>query len=116
MTRYTGNDEKRFFLVQRGDCKFWTGDGFSHVLDNAKVFRDHGTAATAIAALQYQQYKGKPVRAFRLESSIVLAADDVGEISMEALAAYIRKSLRLNMDNSVHGDGPVEGSSVRPEC
>ena len=111
--RYIGSDSSRLFTIQRGDFRFWTGDGFSHILDNAKIFHDHDAAATAIAALQYQQYKGKPVRAFKLELSIVLAADDVEEISMEALAAYIRKSLRLNVDNSVYGDGPVEGSLVQ---
>jgi len=111
--RYTGNDEQRLFLVQRGDFKFWMGDGFSHIHDKAKVFHDHDSAATAVAAIQYQQFKGKPVRAFKLELDIVLAADGVEEISKEALVEYIRNSLRLNMDNSVHGDGPVEGSFVQ---
>ena len=110
--RYIGSDSSRLFTIQRGDFKFWTGDGFSRVLDMAKIFHDHDSAATAVAALQYQQYKGKPVRAFKLELDIVLAADGIEEISMEALAAYIRKSLKLNVD-SVHGDGPVEGSFVQ---
>ncbi|MBY0458207.1 MAG: hypothetical protein K2V38_12775 [Gemmataceae bacterium] len=77
------------------------------------MFRDHDSAATAVAALQYQQYSGKPVRAFKLELSIVLAADDVGAISMEALAEYIKNAIKLNVDNFLHGNGPVEGSFVQ---
>lgn len=74
--RYIGSDFCRMYTIQRGDFKFWTGDGWSLILDKAKVYRDHGSAATAVSALQYQQYKGLPVRAFKMELSIILAADD----------------------------------------
>jgi len=83
------------------------------VLDKAKVFHDHGAAATAVAALQYQQYKGLPVRAFKLELSIVLAAGDVGAISREALTKWLAQALRLDVSNVEYGDGPVEGSFVQ---
>ena len=111
--RYMGNDEKRLFLIQRGDFQFFTGDGFSRILDKAKVFHDHNSAATAVAALQYQQYKGKPVRAFKLELSIIIAADGVENISVEALTKYIAEAFRLDVSNSDFGDGPVEGSFVQ---
>ena len=111
--RYIGSDAAMRYVLQRGDLKFWTGDGFSRVLDNAKVYHTHDAAATAVAALQYQQYKGKPIRAFKLELSIVLAADDVGAISTEEMTKWLAQALRLDVANSVFGDGPVEGSFVQ---
>jgi len=111
--RYIGQDHARMFTIQRGDFKYWDGSGWSRILDKAKVFHDHKTAAEAVTALQYQQYKGKPIRAFKLELSIVLAADDVENISQEALANYIIAALRLDVDNGVFGDGPVQGSFVQ---
>lgn len=111
--RYIGSDAARRYVLQRGDFMFWTGDGFSRILDKAKVFRDHDSAATAVTALQYQQFKGKPVREFRMELSIVLAADEVEEISQEALAKWIAAAFRLDVSNSDYGDGPVEGSFVQ---
>ncbi len=111
--RFVGPDDKRKYLVQRGDFKFWTGDGFSRILDMAKVFRDHGEAATTLAALQYQQYKGLPVRAFKMELSFLLAADDVEGIGLEQIKTYIRTAFKLSVENSVHGDGPVDGSFVQ---
>lgn len=111
--RYIGSDESRMFTIQRGDFAFWTGDGFSRILDKAKVFHDHDSAATAVAALQYRQHKGKPIRAFKLELGIVLAADDVGAISTESLTKWLAEALRLDVENSVFGDGPVEGSFVQ---
>jgi len=89
--RHIGTDSCRLFTIQRGDFKAWTGDSWSKVLDKAKVFHDHGAAATAVAALQYAQYKGLPVRAFK----------------------YIAAALRLDVENNLHGDGPVGGSFVQ---
>jgi len=113
MVRYTGADHARRFVIQRGDFKYWTGDEWDKVLDKAKVFTDHKTAQTTCAALQYQRYKGKPIRAFKVEVNIVLAADEVSEITQEALLKYLSCSLRLDMENSLYGDGPVEGSFVQ---
>lgn len=113
MVRYTGADHARRFVIQRGDGKFWTGEGYSKIMDSAKVFTDHKTAQTTCSALQYQKYKGKQMRTFKVEVSIALAADDVGSISPAVLAEYLSKALRIDMENSVHGDGPVEGSFVQ---
>ena len=65
------------------------------------------------AALQYQQYQGLPIRTFRIEVSITLAADEVETICKEDLADYIRSALHLDVANSDFGDGPVEGSFVQ---
>lgn len=113
MIRYAGRDGFRTFHIQRSDFKFWTGDGWSRILDMAQVFRDHKTAQITCAALQYEQYRGLPIRTFRIEVSITLAADEVETISKEDLADYIRSALRLDVANSDFGDGPVEGSFVQ---
>ena len=75
--RYIGSSCSRMHTIQRGDFAYWTGDGWSRVLDMAKVYHEYDAAATTVAALQYRQYRGLPVRAFKMELSIVLAADDV---------------------------------------
>jgi hypothetical protein len=113
MIRYIGTDAARRFLLQRGDYKFWTGEGWSKILDCAKIFYDHGAAQRACGAIQYRQYRGKPLRTFRIEMAITLVADDVEAITEEALARYIAEALRIDIENSVHGDGPVAGSFVQ---
>jgi hypothetical protein len=111
--RYIGADHARRFCLQRADYKFWTGDGWDAALDSAKVFRDHGAAAQACAAIQYRKYKGKPLRTFKIELAVTLVADAVEDISREALVRYIAEALRIDVENTVHGDGPVEGSFVQ---
>jgi hypothetical protein len=111
--RYIGADHARRFILQRADYKFWTGDGWDAALDSAKVFYDHDTAAQACAAIQYRQYKGKPLRTFKVELAVTLVADAVEDISREALVRYIAEALRIDVENTVHGDGPVEGSFVQ---
>ena len=113
--RYLGSDvASRLFCIQRGDSKYWTGDsGWSRILDNARIFHTHKAAQMTCAALQYQQYQGLPIRTFRIEVSITLAADEVETICKEDLADYIRSALRLDVANSDFGDGPVEGSFVQ---
>jgi hypothetical protein len=113
MVRYTGTDENRRFVIQRGDFSYWTGEKWSKILDNAKVFNDHKSAQTTCSALQYQRYKGKPIRTFKVEVSLTLAADDVANITPQQLAEYLSKAMRLDVENSVFGDGPVDGSFVQ---
>lgn len=111
--RYIGSSCSRMHTIQRGDFAYWTGDGWSRVLDMAKVFRDYDAAATTVAALQYRQYRGLPIRAFKMELSFLLAADDVGGITVEQIKKYIANSIKLSVDNDVNGDGPVDGSFVQ---
>jgi hypothetical protein len=114
MIRYIGADHARRYVLQRGDYKFWTGHGgWSKILDCAKVFYDHGAAQKACAAIQYRQYEGKPLRTFKIELAVTLVADDVADISRESLVKYIAEALRIDVENSVYGDGPVEGSFVQ---
>jgi hypothetical protein len=113
MVRYTGADHARRFVIQRGDGKFWTGEGYSKIMDSAKVFNDHKTAQITCSALQYQKHKGKPIRTFKVEVNITLTADDVDSVSQEMLTDWLSKALRIDIENSVHGDGPVEGSFVQ---
>ena len=111
--RYIGPDFARMFTIQRGDFMYWDGDGWTKILDCAKVFHDHKSAGTTVAALQYQQYKGKPIRSFKLELSITLAADNVSEITQAQLEKFIIAAVQIEVENSVFGDGPVEGSFVQ---
>lgn len=111
--RYIGADHARRYCLQRADYKFWTGDSWDVALDSAKVFYDHDAAAQACAAIQYRQYKGKPLRTFKIELAVTLVADAVEAISQEALARYIAEAVRIDVENAVYGDGPVDGSFVQ---
>jgi hypothetical protein len=113
LVRYFGADWNRYHCLQRGDGHFWTGDGWSKILDCAKVYRQHRDAQRACVALQRQQYGGKPMRTFRLEVAVALVADDVHEINTEQLADFIGKAVRIDIESSVFNDGPVEGSYVQ---
>src|SRR4051812_31589651 len=78
--RYCGTSANRFHVLQRGDGLIWTGDGWSRVMDCAKIFRSHKDAQVAYAALARQRYGGKPMRTFRMEIAVALVADNVEDI------------------------------------
>ena len=111
--RYCGSDSNRFHILQRGNGDIWTGDGWSRILDCAKHFREYRDAQMECAALQRQQYGGKPQRTFKLEMTVSLVADDVDDITPEQLAKFISRAARIQMESSQFGDGPVEGSFVQ---
>jgi len=113
LIRYFGADWNRYHCLQRGDGMFWTGEGWSSVLDCARTYRLHKDAQIACAALQRCQYGGKPMRTFKMEVVVALVADDVHEISTEQLAEFIGKAVRLDVESSLYGDGPVEDSFVQ---
>lgn len=113
MIRYMGPDHARQFVIQRGDDQFWTGGGFSRVLDTAKVFRDHKRAQAAVTAIQHRRYGDKPVRSFRLEVEVTLVADDADGVSRDVLIRFLADAMRIDFETSVFGDGPVEESLVQ---
>ncbi len=115
MIRYTSTDAARRYVLQRGDYKFWDGEGWDERLDHARVFASHRTAQKACTALQYRQYKGKKARTFNVEMTITLVADEVETINLGVLACYLANAMRIDMENSVHGDGPVKGSFVKAQ-
>lgn len=110
--RYCGSSANRFHVLQRGDGQFWSGDGWSRILDCAKHFRLHRDAQRECAALARRRYGGKPMRTFAMEITVALVADDVDDISKEQLADYIARAVRVDVENSIYGNGPVEGSFV----
>jgi hypothetical protein len=112
LIRYCGSSANRFHILQRGDGQIWTGDGWSRVMDCAAIFRSHKDAQRACAALARQRYGGKPMRTFRMEVAVALIADRVEDISQEQLADFIAQAVRIDVENSLHGDGPVEESFV----
>jgi hypothetical protein len=112
LVRYCGAAANRFHVLQRGDGQFWTGDGWSRVMDCAAIFRSHKDAQRACAALARRRYGGKPMRTFRMEVAVALVADEVNDISEEQLSDFIAKAVRVDVENSLHNDGPIEGSFV----
>jgi len=112
LVRYCGPDEKRVFCLQRADNMFWDGEGWVEGLNRAKLYNDHKTAQAACRVLQYDRHKGKPLRAFNVNMVVTLVADDVGSITKESLVKYIASALRLDLETSIYGDGPTDGSYV----
>ena len=113
LIRYCGSDSNRYHILQRGNGDIWTGDGWSRIMDCAKVFREYRDAQLVCAALQRQQYGGKPQRTFKLEMAVSLVADDVDDITQEQLAKFISRAVRIEIESSQFGDGPVDGSFVQ---
>ena len=111
LIRYVGADWHRQHILQRGSGEFWTGDGWSKIRDCARVFRLHKDAQKACATLQRQQYGGKPMRTFKMEAVVALVAEE--EISIEQLTEFISRAVRIDIESSLHGDGPVAGSFVQ---
>lgn len=110
--RYTGPDHARRFCLQRADHTFWNGDRWVEELSEAKLYKDHKTAQAACSVLQYDRYKGKPVRSFNINMVVTLVADDVENISRDDLIKYITTAMRIDLETSVYGDGPTDTSFV----
>ena len=109
MIRYMGADHARRFVIQRADHKLWTGKAWSKILDCARVFKDHTSAGKACVAIQHKRHRGKKLRTFRVEMTIALVAEEVEEISREALVKFLAEAVRIEVESSIHGDGPVDG-------
>ena len=107
MIRYLGANHSRF-VIQRGDDKFWTGNGWSRILDCAEVFREHKDAQAVTRAIQQQRFRGQPVRRFRVELTLTLTGNDVGHVNRDMLMKYLADAVRIDIATSEHGDGPVE--------
>ncbi len=112
LIRYCGSDSNRFHILQRASGDIWTGDGWSRILDCAKIFREHRDAQRECVALQRRQYGGKPMRTFKLEMTVSLVAKNVDDITQEQLAEFISRAVRIEIESSQFGDGPVEWSFV----
>lgn len=106
MVRFVGTDDDRKFLLQRGDNWFWTGDGFSPYRDDAQEFADKREADLARHALKYDEYRGKPMRTFKLTVSLTVIGDAVKGLTVQELAAFLVKAMHVNIDTGSHGDGP----------
>ena len=111
--RYFGPDHHRMYCLQRANGQFWTGIGWNKILDCAKIYRRQRDAGRDCARLQNKQYRGLPLRTFKVELRVALVGEDVELIGEDALSEYLAEAAVVTLENSVHGDGPVEGSFVR---
>ncbi len=111
--RYIDTDDTRTFVLQRADGLVWNGGGWSKAMHEAHIFFRYDHAVAAYAALMYARHRGKPMRTFKLEMTLTLVADNVEQISPEAFARYVSNAVRVQTENTEHGDGPVPGSYVQ---
>jgi hypothetical protein len=108
MVRYLGSDGNRYHVVQRGDGLFWTGRGWSRILDCAEIFRGHRDAQARCIAIQRMRYRGKPARSYRLEVTVTLCGNDVAHVTEDKLVRFLQDAVRIDVESSVFGDGPLE--------
>lgn len=107
MIRYLSANHSRF-VIQRGDDKFWTGDGWSKLLDCAEIFREHQDAQAVARIIQQRRFRGQPVRRFKVEVTLTLTGKDVGHVNHDRMVKYLADAVRIDIATSEHGDGPVE--------
>ena len=107
--RFFGPDSNRRYAVQRGDGAFWSGEGWSPILDCAKIFHNYGDAGVACRAIQRSRYRRKPVRRYRAEVTVEVIGDDVAHVTNGMLAEYLGKAVRVEVATTDHGDGPLAG-------
>lgn len=53
------------------------------------------------------------MRTFKMEAVVALVADEVQEIGIEQLTEFISCAVRIDIESSLYGDGPIEGSYVQ---
>jgi hypothetical protein len=111
--RYMGNGVARTFLIERGDKKYWTGRNWTKNIDKAKMYPDHKSAQKACVAFQHEKYQGMPLRTFKVETEIKLVGDEIENLSEEALARFIAEAVRIDIENVIYGDGPLDNSFVQ---
>ena len=115
MIRYLGmaSETERFHVIQRATGEFWTGEGWSKILDCAKLFRRHRDAQRECAAIQYRRWRGKPQRTYKIEVHVTLVADEIGAISHEEVRQFLSDAVRLDVETSIFGSGPGENSYLQ---
>jgi hypothetical protein len=111
--RYIGPDSAREYVVQRGDKMFWDGENWVDSIDSAKKYMAHKTAQVAVASMMSRRHRGKPTRKFKFEMVVTLADEKVRNIPTSTLLAWLRNALRIDIENSVYGDGPTDESYVK---
>ena len=108
-----GSDERRRFVIQRGDHKFWTGKKWSSALNDATVFASHRVAQGACNDIYTSEYGGKPTRTFRCTLEINLVGDDAAKVSREMLLRFVCDAVRIDVATADYGDGPLDDTLVQ---
>lgn len=108
--RYTGPDHKRTYIIQRGDGKFWTGRNWSNKLSDAENFTSHKTAQAAVSAIQYERWKGRPVKVFKAEIIFTVVGDE--PVSEEEMKDWVAEAVRIDVETTQHGDGPRDNYMI----
>jgi hypothetical protein len=110
MIRFLGQDERRLFVIQRADQRYWSDGEWVSALDAAQVFKSYVKARQTCRAIQRKRYAGKPLRAFKCELTITLVGDSIEGVSLEMLRRFMTEAVRIEVDTWAYGDGPIEGS------
>lgn len=103
--RYIGNEDfSRRFLLQRQDGHFYTGRGWTHALDKARLYDKVSTAQRAYHAVQNRKYRGQRKRKFRVQLHLTVRGN--GRFSADDLRRFLAQALHLNFDTAAAGNGP----------
>jgi hypothetical protein len=103
--RFTIRDNRR--LVDH----FWTGQGWSRRLQDARLFADPELASkTALALTLRHLRRHEPRRLFLL--TVVVRVHAPEDVSSHDVETYLKDALRVGVDHKRYGTGPTTDSLV----
>lgn len=113
MIRYTGGDFRRRFIIERGDHRFWTSEGWSPAVEDSMLFASHHMAQKKCNEIYDVEYGGKPTRTFHCSVEVTVVGDEVARVSREMLLRFLYDAVRIDVATADYGDGPLEDTLVQ---
>lgn len=90
---------------------FWTGEGWSRRLRDARLYHDPDDVATTVARLTRKHLRRhQPNRLFTMTVVVRVHADE--SVSRQDVERYLRDALVVGVDHERYGTGPTPNSLV----
>lgn len=112
--RLLGQPDHRRFVIRdarRLIDMFWTGDGWSRKLREARLYHDPKSVATTIDRLTRRHLRRHgQKRLYVLPLIVRVHADE--SVSRAAVERYLRDAMIIDVDHQTYGTGPTPNSLV----
>ncbi len=104
---WTGSLDHPRFVIHNGEDQFWSGEGWTARLKQARLYHTHQDAAKEYTELAERHFDGKPVRMFEGIVRVKVYGDRA--FSINDLQEFLTKGATLVMLHEA-GYGPVSDS------
>lgn len=100
----TGTSQHPRFLIADPQYKFWTGDRWTDVEAEGRLYVSVNDAGRAIQTILLAEHDHKPLRRFVAPVYLDLYAET--DLNLDQIGDWLIKVARLSIDAETHGNGP----------